>query len=71
MRLLGVIQHAGEIANVLIVAFVAYMLLVKSALSTLWWPLAAPVLEPLGVRLVCMDRSFHLYSVRYVGRDTA
>lgn len=70
-ELLGLIRQGLEFADLLIVAILGYMFLYKGPLSVLWWPIVAPVLEPLGFRLVCMDRSFQLYSVRYVGRENA
>lgn len=44
-----------------VLLLLAYFLLYKSALLLLWGPL----LRPLGFRVVCMDRSFHIYALRW------
>ena len=62
----GTIELLTNIGGTLLLVFLAYMLFYKSAISRLWWPLVAPILEPLGFRHVCMDMSYGLFAIRYV-----
>jgi hypothetical protein len=57
-----------ELLSVALVLMLAYVLLCKTALSRLWWPVVRPVLQPLGFMLVTKDMSFGIYGIEWHSR---
>jgi len=43
----------------------AYFVFYKSALLLVWYRPLEPILSRLGIVPVCMDRSYHIYALRY------
>ena len=61
MSLEAAFASAADLLGMVVLLLLAYILLFKSALLLLWGPL----LRPLGFRVVCMDRSYHIYALRW------
>lgn len=59
------IPQLADVVPLLVLGFALYVILYKSPLALFWWPLVAWALEPLGFRMVCMDRSFGIYAIRW------
>lgn len=62
---LSAFEPLFNVAGIFLLVFLAYMVFYKSPIARLWWLFIGPILEPLGFRLVVMDRSFGIHAVRY------